>query len=146
MCWLVSWEWKGLNLILFKFPNFQGEGVFVEQQFHFSVFSVCLRRKIWGTTSGFTRGCPSFCGFHPFSCLHALSTVLQINFCGSFDDVGCLPGVWVDTAKIMSLSNQVLLDRSDDQNGLLGQIHSSSLWRNFCSLLWFFSTLLLFSV
>lgn len=72
--------------------------------------------------------------------------MLQINFCGSFDDVGCLPGVWVDTAKIMSLSNQVLLDHSDDQNGLLGQIHNSSLWRNFYSLLRFFSKILLFSV
>lgn len=74
--------------------------------------------------------------------------MLQINsnFCADFDDAECLPAVWVDTAKIMSLSNQVFINCSGDQNGFLGQNHKSCLWRNFCSLLQIFSKLLFSSM
>lgn len=69
-----------------------------------------------------------FSGFHPFSCLQALSRKLQINadFSGDFDDVGRLSAGCVDTAKIMSLGSQVLLNHSGDQNGLLGRIHANT--------------------
>lgn len=73
--------------------------------------------------------------------------MLQINtnFCGTFDDVGALTAVWVDTAKIMPLSSQVLINYSDDQNGFLGRVHSSKLLEKFLFPLTIFFSELLFS-
>lgn len=70
---------------------------------------------------------PLFMTFIRFPSLQALSTVLQINadYSGDFD-FGYLSAGWFYT-KIMSLSSQVLLNHSGDQNGLLGQIHINSL-------------------
>lgn len=71
---------------------------------------------------------PLFMTFIRFPSLQALSTVLQINadYSGDFD-FGYLSAGWFYTAKIMSLSSQVLLNHSGDQNGLLGRIHTNSL-------------------